>query len=72
VKPFPFAELPKVSRASVEAARRLCAHLPLAPGSDWPDACRALGGPVEIVLDAATALPGRAGAPAPPRPPSLL
>lgn len=60
VKPYPFELLPKVSRASVAAARRLLAHLPLEPGPDWDDACRALGGPVEIVLDAATALPGRA------------
>jgi type III secretion system YscQ/HrcQ family protein len=49
-RPFPFAELPRVSRAQVEAGRRLLALLPLAPGPDWAEACRALGGPVEITL----------------------
>jgi type III secretion system YscQ/HrcQ family protein len=70
VRAFPFASLPKVARASVEAGRRLLAHLPLRPGADWPEACRALGGEVAIELSAVSALPGRALADEP-RGPSL-
>jgi len=60
VKPFPWDALPRVRRADVEAGRRLLAHLPLEPGPDWDAACAALGGPVELTLRSASALPGRA------------
>ena len=44
VRPFPLAELPRVARAQVEAARLLMVRLPLAPGAEWAGACRAVGG----------------------------
>jgi type III secretion system YscQ/HrcQ family protein len=59
VRPYPFADLPRLAHAQVEAGRVLLAHLPLAPGADWADACRALGGPVEIVLGDAYAVAAR-------------
>jgi len=59
VRPYPLAELPRLLRAQVEAGRVLLAHLPLEPGPDWADACRALGGPVEIAFMEAYALPVR-------------
>jgi type III secretion system YscQ/HrcQ family protein len=59
VRPFPLAELPRLLRAQVEAGRVLLAHLPLSLGPDWADACRALGGPVELTLVEAYAAPVR-------------
>jgi flagellar motor switch protein FliM len=59
VRPFPFAELPRMARTQVEAGRVLLSHLPLSAGPDFADACRALGGPIEIELVEAYALPAR-------------
>jgi len=59
VRPFPHAELPRLTRGQVEAGRTLLRHLPLAPGPDWAEVCRALGGPIEIALVEAYAVPGR-------------
>jgi flagellar motor switch protein FliM len=50
VRPFPTAELPRLTRAQVDAGRRLLQEVPLEPGPDWAAACRALGGDVEIAL----------------------
>jgi type III secretion system YscQ/HrcQ family protein len=59
VRPFPYAELPRLARGQVEAGRTLLRHLPLTPGPDWAEVCRALGGPVDITLVEAYAVPGR-------------
>jgi len=59
VRPFPFADLPRLGRAQVEAARVLLSHLPVGPGAEFADACSALGGPVEIELAEIFALPAR-------------
>jgi type III secretion system YscQ/HrcQ family protein len=59
VRSFPFHELPRLARAQVDAGRVLAAHLPLEPGVDWADACRALCGPVEIDVVETYALPAR-------------
>jgi type III secretion system YscQ/HrcQ family protein len=59
VRPFPFAELPRLTRGQVEAGRTLLRHLPLAPGPDWAEVCRALGGPIDIALVETYAVPGR-------------
>ncbi|HZS38074.1 MAG TPA: type III secretion system cytoplasmic ring protein SctQ [Polyangia bacterium] len=59
VRPFPLAELPRLTRAQVDAGRALLQHLPLEAGPEWPDVCRALGGPVELALIEAYALPAR-------------
>ncbi len=59
VRPYPLAELPRLTRAQVEAGHALLPYLPLAPGPEWPEVCRALGGPVELELTEAYALPAR-------------
>jgi type III secretion system YscQ/HrcQ family protein len=59
VRPYPLAELPRLLRAQVEAGRALLAHLPLSPGPEWPGACHALGGDVELSLTEAFASPVR-------------
>jgi type III secretion system YscQ/HrcQ family protein len=59
VRPFPLAELPRVARAQVEAARLLMLRLPLAPGAEWAAACRAVGGEVTLALGEIYALPAR-------------
>lgn len=59
VRPFPFAELPRLTRAQVEAGRVLLRHLPLEAGAEWAEACRVLGGPVELELVEAYALPAQ-------------
>lgn len=59
VRPFPLAELPRLVRAQVDAGRALLRHLPLQAGPDFAEACRALGGPVEIALVETYALPAR-------------
>jgi type III secretion system YscQ/HrcQ family protein len=58
VRSFPFADLPQLARRQAEVGRTLLAHLPGA-GPDWPDVCRALGGPVEIELVEAFPAPAR-------------
>ena len=66
VRPFPFAELPRLLRAQVEAGARCWRICRVDAGPDWPDACRALGGPVDSSstrgLRAAGARAARAGA----------
>ncbi|MDB4964800.1 MAG: type secretion system apparatus protein YscQ/HrcQ [Myxococcales bacterium] len=59
VRPFPLAELPRVARAQVEAARLLMARLPLDAGAEWQAACRALGGEVTLTVTEVYALPAR-------------
>jgi type III secretion system YscQ/HrcQ family protein len=59
VRPYPLDRLPRLARAQVEAGRALLRHVPLEPGPDWGDACRALGGPVRIELVESYALPVR-------------
>ena len=59
VRPFPLAELPRVARAQVDAARLLMLRLPLAPGAEWAAACRAAGGPIALSLRELYALPAR-------------
>src|SRR5262245_57586269 len=58
-RPYPFSSLPMVGRAQVEAGRVLRSYLPLLAGPGWAAACAALGGPVEISLVEASALPAR-------------
>lgn len=59
VRPFPLAELPRVTRAQAAAARLLMARLPAAPGREWADAGRALGGAATLTLTEIYALPAR-------------
>jgi type III secretion system YscQ/HrcQ family protein len=59
VRPFPLAELPRVARAQVTAARLLLGRLPLSTGPEWPAACRAVGGTIELTLTEVYALPAR-------------
>jgi type III secretion system YscQ/HrcQ family protein len=59
VRPFPLAELPRVARAQVEAARLLMVRLPLAPGAEWAPACRAVGGEIALAVREIYALPAR-------------
>lgn len=59
VRPFPLAELPRVARAQVEAARLLLARLPLDAGAEWSAACRAVGGDVALAVTEVYALPAR-------------
>jgi type III secretion system YscQ/HrcQ family protein len=59
VRPFPLAELPRMARAQVAAARQLMARLPLEAGPEWAAACRALGGAVRVRLSEVYAVPAR-------------
>ncbi|MGZ3428842.1 MAG: hypothetical protein ACXVCV_19450, partial [Polyangia bacterium] len=59
VRPFPLAELPRVARAQVEAARLLMLRLPLAAGAEWSAACRSVGGEIALALGEIYALPAR-------------
>ena len=59
VRPFPLAELPRVARAQVDAARLLMMRLPLAPGAEWAPACRAVGGEIALSLTEIYACPAR-------------
>jgi type III secretion system YscQ/HrcQ family protein len=59
VRPFPLAELPRVARAQVDAARLLMLRLPLAGGAEWAAACRSVGGAVTLSLREIYALPAR-------------
>jgi len=59
VRPFPLAELPRVARAQVDAARLLMLRLPLDAGAEWAAACRAVGGDVALSLREIYALPAR-------------
>ena len=59
VRPFPLAELPRVARAQVEAARLLMLRLPLAAGGEWAAACRSVGGEIALALGEIYALPAR-------------
>ena len=59
VRPYPLSSLPRLARAQVDAGRRLLSHLPLEAGPEWDAACAALGGPVELALAEAYALPAR-------------
>jgi type III secretion protein Q len=59
VRPFPLAELPRVTRAQATAARLLMARLPRAAGREWAAAGRALGGAVTLTLSEIYALPAR-------------
>ena len=59
VRPFPLAELSRVARAQVDAARLLMLRLPLAPGAEWAAACRSVGGPIALALREIYALPAR-------------
>ena len=59
VRPFPLAELPRVARAQLEAARLLLPRLPMEPGPEWGQACRAVGGEVALTLVEVYAVPAR-------------
>ncbi len=59
VRPFPLAELPRVTRAQAAAARLLMARLPAALGREWDAVGRALGGPATLTLTEIYALPAR-------------
>ncbi len=59
VRPFPYAELDRLGRAQVQAARTLLAHLPPQVGSDWGACQQALGGEVRFRLVECYAAPVR-------------
>jgi type III secretion system YscQ/HrcQ family protein len=59
VRPFPLAELPRVARAQVDAARLLMVRLPLAAGAEWAAACRSVGGELTLALGEIYAVPAR-------------
>jgi type III secretion system YscQ/HrcQ family protein len=59
VRPFPLAELPRVARAQLDAARLLMLRLPLAAGAEWAAASRATGGEIALSLREIYALPAR-------------
>ncbi len=59
VRPFPLAELPRVARAQLEAARLLMLRMPLAAGAEWAAACRSVGGEIALSLAEIYALPAR-------------
>ncbi|MGZ3407664.1 MAG: type III secretion system cytoplasmic ring protein SctQ, partial [Polyangia bacterium] len=59
VRPFPLAELPRVARAQVEAARLLMLRLPLGAGAEWGAACRSVGGEIALALGEIYGLPAR-------------
>jgi type III secretion system YscQ/HrcQ family protein len=59
VRPFPLAELPRVARAQLDAARLLMLRLPLEPGAEWAAACASVGGAVTLSLTEIYALPSR-------------